>query len=88
MSERVRVGRVCEITGLSRRLVQAMAAKGQIPKGLVIMHHCDNTRCINIDHLQAGTQRENLRDMIAKGRQNWRGLLAQAAQNRAQRKRP
>lgn len=71
---------------LAHRL-QWMQYHGQIPKGLVIMHHCDNTRCINIDHLQAGTQRENLQDMIAKGRQNWRGLLAQAAQNRAQRKR-
>ena len=31
MSERVRVHRICEITGLGKRQVQAMAAKGQIP---------------------------------------------------------
>lgn len=69
---------------LAHRL-QFMRYHGKIPDGLVIMHRCDNKRCLNIDHLQAGTQRENLQDMIAKGRQNWSGLLAQAAQNRAQR---
>lgn len=31
MSERIRVGRVVEITGLSKRQVQAMAKRGQIP---------------------------------------------------------
>ena len=41
---------------------------GEIPAGLVIMHACDNRACINIDHLLLGTQGDNVRDMIAKGR--------------------
>jgi hypothetical protein len=40
--------------------------KGAIPIGLVIMHKCDNTSCINIEHLSAGTQTENIMDMHSK----------------------
>lgn len=43
---------------------------GAIDKGIVIMHKCDNPGCVNPDHLQAGTQKENVRDMVRKDRQN------------------
>lgn len=36
--------------------------------GLIIRHECDNTRCINPDHLVIGTQADNMRDMIQRGR--------------------
>ena len=35
--------------------------KGPIPKGLVIDHLCRNTSCVNPDHLEAVTQKENIR---------------------------
>jgi hypothetical protein len=46
---------------------------GDIPKatghhGTVVMHACDNRRCCNPDHLRLGTQKDNVRDMEAKGR--------------------
>jgi HNH endonuclease len=41
---------------------------GPIPEGLVIMHVCDNRACKNLDHLVLGTQGDNVRDMITKGR--------------------
>ncbi len=41
---------------------------GAIPKGMVVMHKCDNPRCVNPEHLQIGTQKQNIHDMISKGR--------------------
>lgn len=45
-------------------------SKGPIPKGMYVLHTCDNPPCINIEHLFLGTQYTNMRDMIAKGRAN------------------
>ncbi len=46
-------------------------AHGQrVPRGFVVMHTCDNPRCVNPDHLRLGTQRDNILDSIRKGRYN------------------
>lgn len=49
---------------------------GQLPEGMKILHKCDNTACVRDDHLIAGTQAENVADMIAKGRGWWQRKAA------------
>jgi hypothetical protein len=36
--------------------------------GLGALHTCDNKTCVNPDHLYAGSQKDNVRDMINRGR--------------------
>lgn len=43
---------------------------GDIPKGMVIRHNCDNPPCVNPAHLLLGTQKENVRDCISRGRRS------------------
>lgn len=41
---------------------------GSLVSGAWVLHHCDNPPCVRPDHLFAGTQVDNMKDMAAKGR--------------------
>ena len=41
---------------------------GLIPKGQVVRHKCDNGSCLNPEHMELGTQIENIQDMVERGR--------------------
>jgi len=43
-------------------------AKGPVPVGFEVCHHCDNPLCVRPDHLFLGSRRDNVDDALAKGR--------------------
>jgi hypothetical protein len=59
---------VCRVTKKSHRIAWEIAF-GEIPKGLCVLHRCDNPACVRPDHLFLGTHADNVRDKHNKGRQ-------------------
>lgn len=45
-----------------------MLSNGPIPEGMLVRHKCDNPNCCNIKHLELGTKKDNVSDMILRGR--------------------
>jgi hypothetical protein len=43
-------------------------AKGPIPAGMWVLHHCDNGLCANPAHLYVGREMENARDRVVRDR--------------------
>jgi len=56
-------------------------ANGEIPKGMIICHLCDNPSCCNPYHLMLGTTKSNFIDMIIKGRDGFTKNKAIGARN-------
>lgn len=74
-------GYICKQTGYGRisnrpgpPITASVASwiihNGTIPLGLVVRHKCDNRSCCRPDHLELGTQADNVADMVRRGRCN------------------
>jgi hypothetical protein len=40
----------------------------EIPPGMLVLHSCDTPACCNPRHLRIGTQADNIKDAVARGR--------------------
>lgn len=58
------------INGKPRRLHRVVYAAhhGKIQNGMVIRHTCNNPSCFTLQHLEIGTQADNMRDQVKSGR--------------------
>ena len=58
--------------GTSRLLMAHRAVwtleNGPIPDGMYLCHSCDNPQCVRPSHMFLGTQTDNMRDCLSKGR--------------------
>lgn len=53
--------------GVAAYRVSYRLFKGEIPNGMCVMHRCDNKQCTNPDHLELGTNGQNVRDAHVRG---------------------
>ena len=44
---------------------------GEFDESLLVLHKCDVRSCVRPDHLFLGTPKDNVADMIKKGRARW-----------------
>lgn len=51
-----------------RAMYMAVNSCFDMPSSEVVRHKCDNPRCVNIDHLHLGTQKDNMQDCIERKR--------------------
>lgn len=63
------------IVPASRAMYMATNLCFELPRETVIRHKCDNPCCVNIDHLEAGTAKDNARDKIERGRNRRAGTI-------------
>lgn len=52
---------------------------GSIPEGLMVLHKCDNPRCVNPEHLYAGTAKQNSQDAVRRGRHSPGKVVGEAS---------
>jgi transposase-like protein len=57
-----------DTTGRRAHRYSYMLLVGAIPAGMMIRHRCDQPACVNPHHLEPGTNIENMRDAVDRGR--------------------
>lgn len=58
----------CTKLSIASRVAWEIAHGEPVPEGFCVLHRCDNPLCVRPSHLFLGTQADNSRDMVTKGR--------------------
>jgi hypothetical protein len=53
---------------LTHRLSYAFTHSVDLSEGTLVLHSCDNRSCVNPAHLRVGSQKDNGKDMVDRGR--------------------
>lgn len=53
---------------LAHRVSHVLHRGERVPVGLQVLHHCDRRSCVNPKHLYVGTNSDNVRDKVTRGR--------------------
>lgn len=69
----------------SHVLAWVAAHRRLVPAGLVVRHLCDEPSCVRPEHLDIGTQLENIDDRVSRGRQHGGDTRGPAGRARAAR---
>jgi len=51
---------------------------GEIPIGMNVLHKCDNPACVRPKHLYLGTQKDNVKDMLHRGRGGYKSFQGES----------
>lgn len=61
-------GELAALSTVASRVAWVLSRRRLIPPKLQVLHRCDNPPCCRPSHLFLGTQSDNVRDCLAKGR--------------------
>lgn len=59
----------CGFRSQKAHRISWLILRAVIPNGMDVLHKCDNPACVNPNHLFLGTDLDNARDRVSKGRQ-------------------
>lgn len=64
----ITLDKVSKYVPAHRAMWMAANDRLDLPSSVYILHSCDNPRCVNLDHLRAGTPKENAEDCVSRER--------------------